>query len=109
MEAGPHTRDVPDHIQPARFYSILSRPAETFTFHVGKPSPALRDRSIIVPTGRALGGGSSVNCMEVIFVVNDETKVVLGTFKPFSIQGRQPQTMTIGKRCMGIKDGVLNI
>ncbi|KAF8813022.1 alcohol oxidase [Phlegmacium glaucopus] len=61
VEAGPHTRDVPNHVQPARYLRCLLRPTETFTFHVAKPSPALSDRSVIVPTGRALGGGSSVN------------------------------------------------
>ena len=40
-------------------------------------SPALRDRSVIIPTGRALGGGSSVNCTEVIFVVDAQTEVVI--------------------------------
>ncbi|KAF8164002.1 alcohol oxidase-like protein [Pholiota molesta] len=33
VEAGPHTRDVVDHIQPARFFSALTQPKETFTFH----------------------------------------------------------------------------
>jgi alcohol oxidase len=65
VEAGPHTRDEPNHIQPGRYYGCLLRPTETFTFHVAKPSPALRDRALVVPTGRALGGGSSVNCMEI--------------------------------------------
>ena len=44
----------------------FTRPTETFTFHVANPSPALHDRSVIVPTGRALGGGSSINCMKLI-------------------------------------------
>ncbi|KAF8813189.1 alcohol oxidase [Phlegmacium glaucopus] len=61
VEAGAHTRDVPDHVQPARYFRSLIRPSEAFTFHIGKPSPSLLNRSVIVPTGRALGGGSSVN------------------------------------------------
>jgi GMC oxidoreductase len=65
VEAGPHTRDEPNHIQPGRYYGCLLRPTETFTFHVAKPSPALRDRALVVPTGRAMGGGSSINCMEI--------------------------------------------
>jgi alcohol oxidase len=60
VEAGPHTRDEPNHIQPGRFYGCLFRP-ETFTLHQAKPSPALCDRAVVVPSGRALGGGSSVN------------------------------------------------
>ena len=43
---------------------------ETFSYHVAKPSPALCDRSAIVATGRALGGGSSVNCTRFNFVVD---------------------------------------
>ena len=55
------------------------RPTETFTFHVAKPSPALRDRSLVVPTGRALGGGSSVNCTKFIFVVNAQIEIVISS------------------------------
>ena len=71
MEAGPYTRDAPNHIQPARWLSLLHS-TETFTFHEAKPSPDLCDRSVKVATlaGRALGGGSSVNSMNVIFVVD---------------------------------------
>ena len=70
VEVGPHTLDEPNHIQPGRYLSCLLRPTETFPFHVAKPSPALCDRSLVVPTGRALGGGSSVNCMKANFVIN---------------------------------------
>lgn len=63
LEAGPHTREVETHIQPARYFSNLARGGETFTYHVGKPSKSLNGRSPIVPCGRALGGGSSVNFM----------------------------------------------
>lgn len=65
VEAGAHTRDVPDHIQPARYFRCLTRPTESFTFHIGKPTPSLLNRSVIVPAGRALGGGSSVNCARI--------------------------------------------
>ena len=53
------------------------RPTETFMFHVAKPSPALRDRSLVVPTGQALGGGSSVNCTKFIFVVDAQIDIVI--------------------------------
>ena len=53
--------------------SCLIRPTETFTFHAAKPSPALCGRSVKVPTGRALGGGSSVNRMRPIFAINAHT------------------------------------
>ena len=77
VEAGPHTRDEPNHIQPGRYLRCLLRPTETFTFHVAKPSSALCDRSVVVPTGRALGGGSSVNCMKAILVINTQTEVMI--------------------------------
>ncbi|KAG6919177.1 hypothetical protein DXG01_008475 [Tephrocybe rancida] len=61
LEAGPLTQDMPDHIQPARYFSNLLRPSETLTMHTSKPSAALAGRSVVVPSGRCLGGGSSVN------------------------------------------------
>ena len=76
VEAGPHTHNEPNHIQPGRYFRSITR-TEAFSFHVAKPSPALCDRSVIVPVGRALGGGSSVNCMKTIFVINAKTEVVI--------------------------------
>ncbi|KAF8896175.1 hypothetical protein BD779DRAFT_1668010 [Infundibulicybe gibba] len=61
LEAGPHTREIQEHIQPGRYFSHLTLPGETFTFHKAKPSDALAGRSVVVPAGRCLGGGSSVN------------------------------------------------
>ncbi|KAF8164001.1 GMC oxidoreductase-domain-containing protein [Pholiota molesta] len=61
VEAGPHTREIQEHIQPARYFASLGLPAETFTFHKSNPSKALLGRSPIIPSGRAVGGGSSVN------------------------------------------------
>ncbi|KAF9563187.1 alcohol oxidase [Agrocybe pediades] len=61
LEAGPHTRELQDHIQPARYFASLGLPKETFTFHKAKPSDALLGRAPVVPSGRAVGGGSSVN------------------------------------------------
>jgi GMC oxidoreductase len=109
VEAGPHTRDEPNHVQPARFYRCLMRPTETFTFHVSKPTPALRDRVVVVPTGRALGGGSSVNCMKIIIMVDAQTDIVITGIKFFITHGQRPRITTIGKTYMGIKDGVLSI
>jgi len=62
VEAGPHIRESPDHVQPARYFSNLALPKETYTFHKSDASPALLGRSVIVPSGRAVGGGSAVNC-----------------------------------------------
>ncbi|KAG7089381.1 hypothetical protein E1B28_011071 [Marasmius oreades] len=61
LEAGPHVRDNPTHVQPGRFYSNLAAPGKTLTYHVANASQALNGRSPIVPCGRCVGGGSSVN------------------------------------------------
>ncbi|PPQ91713.1 hypothetical protein CVT25_012854 [Psilocybe cyanescens] len=61
IEAGPHTRELQDHIQPARYFSNLALTKEVFSFHRAKPSKSLLGRSPIVPSGRAVGGGSAVN------------------------------------------------
>ncbi|KAF8622855.1 hypothetical protein AX15_006699 [Amanita polypyramis BW_CC] len=64
IEDGPETRDKPIHVQPARYSGISGNPAlGIFLHHEGRPSNALGGRSPIVPTGRCLGGGSSVNAM----------------------------------------------
>ncbi|KAL0579312.1 hypothetical protein V5O48_002710 [Marasmius crinis-equi] len=61
LEAGTHVRDNLTHTQPARYWSNLVAPGKTLSYHVAKPSSALNGRSCIVPTGRCVGGGSSVN------------------------------------------------
>ena len=106
VEAGPHTRDEPTFIQPGRYLRLRVTPTEIFTSHEAKPSPALRGRSPIVTSGRALGGGSSVNCMKTILLINVQTDLGI---KRFFTQERPLRIMTIGKMYMGIKDGVLNI
>ncbi|KAL0579313.1 hypothetical protein V5O48_002711 [Marasmius crinis-equi] len=61
LEAGTHVRDNPTHTQPARYWSNLVAPGKTLSYHVAKPSQALKGRSSVVPAGRCVGGGSSVN------------------------------------------------
>ncbi|KDQ24410.1 hypothetical protein PLEOSDRAFT_1067243 [Pleurotus ostreatus PC15] len=63
IEQGPHTRNLPAHIHPARFIANLVPTSSVFTFHVAQPSEALLGRAPIVPAGRCVGGGSSVNFM----------------------------------------------
>ena len=111
MEAGPHTRNEPNFIQPGRYLRLRISPTEIFTSHVAKPSPALGGRSAIVTSGRALGGGSSVNCMKTIFLINlnAQTEGMICGIKLFFMQGRRPLITTIGKTYTGIKDGVLSI
>ncbi|KAF8965727.1 GMC oxidoreductase-domain-containing protein [Flammula alnicola] len=61
LESGPHTRELDYHIQPGRFFSNLLVPREVFSFHFGKGGKGTGERMHVVPTGRALGGGSAVN------------------------------------------------
>ncbi|KAF8655059.1 hypothetical protein AX16_003260 [Volvariella volvacea WC 439] len=61
VEAGEHTLNLPAHIQPARYFSHLAPTSKTVTFNVGKPSPHINGRSLVTPSGRCVGGGSSVN------------------------------------------------
>lgn len=67
LEAGEHTKDLDAHIQPFRYFSHLAPTSKTVTFNIGKPSPTIGGRSIITPSGRCLGGGSSVNCQYFSF------------------------------------------
>ncbi|KAF8213497.1 hypothetical protein K438DRAFT_1956877 [Mycena galopus ATCC 62051] len=61
LEAGEHTRGLPAHIQPARYMSHLAPTSTTVTFNASKPSQSLGGRPLVVPSGRCVGGGSSVN------------------------------------------------
>ncbi|OCH90856.1 alcohol oxidase [Obba rivulosa] len=61
LEAGPPTLDDVLHTQPARYLYHLRPDSTTVKFNVAKPSPHVAGRSIVVPCGQCLGGGSSVN------------------------------------------------
>ncbi|KAK7436184.1 hypothetical protein VKT23_019260 [Stygiomarasmius scandens] len=61
LEAGPHTLDLPEHVQPARYFYNLMNSTTTLSFQVGKESKALNGRKPIIPVGNCVGGGSSVN------------------------------------------------
>ncbi|KAJ6624001.1 GMC oxidoreductase-domain-containing protein [Mycena sp. CBHHK59/15] len=63
IEAGKHTKDVATHTQPGRYFANLASGGDTFTFHSTKPSEALGNRPCIIPSGKGMGGGSSVNFM----------------------------------------------
>ena len=62
LEAGPHTRGLNVHRQPARYMTHQDPAAKMFTFNVAKPSEKVGDRAVVVPCARCVGGGSSVNC-----------------------------------------------
>lgn len=61
LEAGEHTRGLQEHTQPARYSSHLAPGSTTVSFNVGNPSKELGGRSLVIPSGRCVGGGSSIN------------------------------------------------
>ncbi|KAL1739826.1 alcohol oxidase-like protein [Schizophyllum fasciatum] len=61
LEAGPHTLGLAAHVEPYRFVTHLAPESATVTPFASAPSAAVGGRSIIVPAGHCVGGGSSVN------------------------------------------------
>ncbi|KAJ7045930.1 GMC oxidoreductase-domain-containing protein [Mycena alexandri] len=63
LESGPTTKDKPQHIQPGQYITHLVPTSKTMQFWESKPSEHVAGRSIVIPSGRCIGGGSSVNFM----------------------------------------------
>ena len=64
VEAGLNNRDDPNITTPAFAFRNLAQPdSPYFDQYIGKPSDYVNGRNYTVPTGRVLGGGSSVNFM----------------------------------------------
>ena len=63
LEAGPHTRGLDAHRQPARYSTHLHPNSKTATFNVSKPIEELGGRTVVIPSPHCVGGGSSINCM----------------------------------------------
>ncbi|KAJ6590478.1 GMC oxidoreductase-domain-containing protein [Mycena vulgaris] len=63
LESGPTTKGKKDHIQPGQFLSHLAPTAKAMQFYTSAPSEYLGGRSVVVPSGRCVGGGSSINWM----------------------------------------------
>ncbi|KAJ7707067.1 alcohol oxidase [Mycena metata] len=63
LEGGPTTLEKFEHIQPARYFSHLSPYSTTEQFVISNPSDAVGGRNIVIPVGKCIGGGSSVNFM----------------------------------------------
>ncbi|KAH7913539.1 GMC oxidoreductase-domain-containing protein, partial [Hygrophoropsis aurantiaca] len=61
LEQGSHTHNIDAHTQPARYPNHLAPTSKTVTFNTGKPSEELGGRTLVTPSGRCVGGGSSVN------------------------------------------------
>ncbi|KAJ3554310.1 hypothetical protein NP233_g12447 [Leucocoprinus birnbaumii] len=62
IKAGPHTRDVPKHVQPAMYFPSLAMGGDTYTVHVPRVGEKF-GRPVPTVTGRGVGGGSAVNFM----------------------------------------------
>ncbi|CAE6487126.1 unnamed protein product [Rhizoctonia solani] len=61
VEQGSNNYKEPNVLTPAVFITHLAPGSKTATFWKGNETAALNGRSPIVPTGRMLGGGSSIN------------------------------------------------
>ncbi|KAG8691277.1 hypothetical protein FRC11_005358 [Ceratobasidium sp. 423] len=61
VEQGSNNYMEPNVVTPAVFITHMAPGSKTATFWKGNQSAALNGRSPIVPTGRTLGGGSSIN------------------------------------------------
>ncbi|KAJ3882839.1 hypothetical protein F5051DRAFT_489941 [Lentinula edodes] len=62
IEAGPHSFNLHNHVQPARYLNSLVQ-GHTVTLHNSVHSEALGGRSVSIPSGCCVGGGSAVNFM----------------------------------------------
>ncbi|KAG0702062.1 GMC oxidoreductase-domain-containing protein [Suillus ampliporus] len=63
LEGGQHTLNKDSVVQPYQYPSHLAPTSTMMTFNIGNPSQNLNGREPIVPCGRCVGGGSSVNFM----------------------------------------------
>ncbi|KAJ6477262.1 alcohol oxidase-like protein [Mycena vulgaris] len=63
LESGPTTKDKKEHIQPGQFLAHSAPLSKTMKFYTSTPSEHVGGRSVIVPSARCIGGGSSVNFM----------------------------------------------
>ncbi|CCO36551.1 Alcohol oxidase Short=AOX [Rhizoctonia solani AG-1 IB] len=64
VEQGPNNYQEPSVVTPALFLSHQTPSSKTAEFWQGNKTSALNGRSPIVPTGRILGGGSSINFLK---------------------------------------------
>ncbi|OTB01433.1 putative alcohol oxidase [Hypoxylon sp. CI-4A] len=62
IEGGPNN-EMPTIEYPALFLSHLAPDSKTNLFYMTKKSPEVADRTLVLPTGGVLGGGSSTNMM----------------------------------------------
>lgn len=62
IEGGPNN-EIPTVEIPASFLAHLAPDSKIGRFYMAKKSPEVADRSLTLPTGNILGGGSSINFM----------------------------------------------
>jgi alcohol oxidase len=77
LEAGPTTEDDMRHVQPALYITHLRRNSDTVRVHRSRPSVALRGRSLVVPSGQCVGGGSSINCMTNAYLLLPQLTIIM--------------------------------
>ncbi|KAJ7436330.1 GMC oxidoreductase-domain-containing protein [Mycena latifolia] len=63
LEGGPTTKDKKEHIQPGQYITHLAPTSKTMQFYKSAASDHAAGRSVVVASGRCVGGGSSVNFM----------------------------------------------
>ncbi|KAI0520876.1 alcohol oxidase-like protein [Xylaria bambusicola] len=61
IERGSNNYELPNITKPAFMFTHVIPGSKTTTFHKGSKEEQLTDREVIVPSGKILGGGSSVN------------------------------------------------
>lgn len=63
IEQGPNNLNDPAITTPALFWAHLRSESKYTTFYKGHKEESLNGRETVVPMGRVLGGGSSINFM----------------------------------------------
>lgn len=63
VESGPDSYNEPGIVHPGLFLENLLPTSKNNTFHMAKASDDIAQRPLPVPSGRVLGGGSSINTM----------------------------------------------
>ncbi|KAL1957923.1 hypothetical protein VTO42DRAFT_5315 [Malbranchea cinnamomea] len=63
LEGGKGTRNEPRIVNPAFYLHNIAPGSTTATFYKSRASEHLGGRELVIPTGGALGGGSSINFM----------------------------------------------
>ncbi|KAK4055961.1 hypothetical protein OIO90_002954 [Microbotryomycetes sp. JL221] len=61
IESGMNNKGVPTSEQPGLYIANLAPTSTTANFWVSKESESVNGRSVIVPSGHLIGGGSSIN------------------------------------------------